>query len=146
MFIIGEIRLPSVTLNSDVSQILNRVDDLLFKSRSKHPPADAVARRALGKASAYQTVLPQESGVLCFPSPSSVSTSCLATERSTLQPTPGPKRSWMACWSPTPPRCTCCRPGWQVIKAPSLLPSGLSVTVCRRVLDLPVYRRSVCFP
>lgn len=94
----------------------------------------------------YQTVLPRESGVLCFPSPSSVSTSCLATERSTLQPTPGPKRSWMACWSPTPPRCTCCRPGWQVIKAPSLLPSGLSVTVCRRVLDLPVYRRSVCFP
>lgn len=52
MFIIGEIRLQSVTLNSDVTQILNRVDNLLFKSRSKPPPADAVTRPALGKASA----------------------------------------------------------------------------------------------
>uniref|UniRef100_A0A674PGX1 Solute carrier family 25 member 36a n=1 Tax=Takifugu rubripes TaxID=31033 RepID=A0A674PGX1_TAKRU len=45
MFIIGEIRPQSVTLNSDVSQILNGVGNLLFKSRSKHPLVDAATRR-----------------------------------------------------------------------------------------------------
>lgn len=68
---------------------------------------------------------------------------CCATEPSILQPTRRPRRSWMACWSPTPPRCTWCRLGWQVIMAPPLLPFGLSVTVCCR--DLPVYRRSAWF-
>lgn len=129
------------------------IDNLLFKSNIRRWMQ---SRRAVGKApnvlqgrvswSIGHSVLTQENGVLCFPSPSSVSPSCLATERSTLPPTPRPKRSWMACWSPTPPRCTCCRPGWQVMMAPPLLPSGLSVTVCCRVVDLPVYRRSVCFP
>lgn len=47
MFIIGEIRLQSVTLDSDVSQILSRVDNLLFKSQSKHALVDAVPSESL---------------------------------------------------------------------------------------------------
>lgn len=42
----------------------------------------------------------------------------------------------MACWSRTPPRCTWCRLGWQVMTAPPPPPFCLFVTVCHICLSV----------
>lgn len=49
--------------------------------------------------------------------------------RSTLRLIRQQKRSWMACWSQTRRRCTCCLLGWQVMTAPSPMPLCLSLSL-----------------